>query len=103
MDPLRCVLDLPSRRDFQKRSSSSLSWESVEEKKYWEVLDEVRSWWEEALHIVPTTVPDATKKTMYSFWYSMHQNVTAKNVEEESRRAAQLGLSAGHRRRWLAD
>ena len=24
----------------------------------------------------------------------MHQNVTAKNVEEESRRAAQLGLSA---------
>ncbi|MFR7718112.1 MAG: hypothetical protein ACLU3N_05510 [Lachnospiraceae bacterium] len=40
-----------------------------------------------------TTVPDATKKAMYSFWYSMHQNVTAKNVEE-SRRAAQLGLSA---------
>ncbi len=91
---MRCVIDLPITQGFSEKEFQFSVWESVEEKKYWEVLDEVRSWWEEALHIVPTTVPDATKKTMYSFWYSMHQNVTAKNVEEESRRAAQLGLSA---------
>ena len=89
-----CVIDLPISQGFSEKKFQFSVWESVEEKKYWEVLDEVRSWWEEALHIVPATVPDAAKKPMYSFWYSMHQNVTAKNVEEESRRAAQLGLSA---------
>ena len=78
---MRCVIDLPITQGFSEKEFRFSVWESVEEKKYWEVLDEVRSWWEEALHIVPTTVPDAAKKTMYSFWYSMHQNVTAKNVE----------------------
>ena len=89
-----CVIEIPVTQGFSDTHFQFSIWESLEAKNYWEVLDEVRSWWEDTLQIVPATVPEAAKKPMYSFWYSMHQNVTAKNVEEESRRAAQMGFSA---------
>ena len=44
-----CVIDLPISQGFSEKKFQFSVWESVEEKKYWEVLDEVRSWWEEAL------------------------------------------------------
>ena len=39
-------------------------------------------------------VPDAARSPFYSFWYSQHQSVDAKSVEEECRRAAKLGFSS---------
>ena len=68
--------------------------ESTERKPYWEVLDGVRCWWEDALKIIPADIPDIARRPMYSFWYSKHQNITAQNVEEESLLAAEMRFSA---------
>lgn len=89
-----CVIEIPVTQGSGNKDWKIAVWESTEEKNYWEVLDEVRCWWEETLNIVPAEVPEIAKKPMYSFWYSKHQNITAENVEEESRRAAQMGFSA---------
>ena len=68
--------------------------ESMEKKPYWEVLDNVRCWWEDTLKIIPADIPDIARKPMYSFWYSKHQNITAEIVEEESLLAAEMGFSS---------
>lgn len=68
--------------------------ESIEKKPYWEVLDDVRGWWEDTLKIIPADIPDIARMPMYSFWYSKHQNITARIVEEESRLAAEMGFSS---------
>lgn len=89
-----CIIEIPVTQGFSDEGLPLCIWESTEQKKYWDVLCEVRSWWETAQKILPAKVPDAAKKPMYSFWYSKHQNVTAQNVEEESMRAAQMGFSS---------
>ena len=50
------------------------------------VADTAR-WWAEELGMTPAQVPDAAKLATYSFWYSYHQDVNERNVEEECRRA----------------
>ncbi len=57
----------------------------------YEALKAVSQWWE-SLGITPTYVPAAAKEPCYSFWYSFHQGVNEKNVEEECKRAKDLGF-----------
>ena len=57
----------------------------------YEALKAVSQWWV-SLGITPTYVPAAAKEPCYSFWYSFHQGVNEKNVEEECRRAKDLGF-----------
>lgn len=89
-----CVIEIPVTQGFSEKDLKITIWESIERKKYWEVLDKVRYWWEETLNIMPAEVPELAKKPMYSFWYSQHQSITAESVEEESLRAAEMGFSA---------
>lgn len=89
-----CVVEFPLMQKSSDCDWKLILWESWEQKPYWDVLDEVRIWWEQTIKIIPAKVPNVAKKPMYSFWYSKHQNVTAANVEEESRLAADMGFSA---------
>ncbi len=57
----------------------------------YEALKSVAEWWENN-GITPTYVPAAAKEPCYSFWYSFHQNINEKNVEEECKRAKELGF-----------
>ena len=57
----------------------------------YEAVASVSAWWE-SLGLTPAFVPEDAKKPCYSFWYSYHQNVNDRDVEEECRRAKALGF-----------
>ena len=55
------------------------------------VREEV-SWIEKVGGFVPCRVPDAALEPLYSSWYNFHQDVFAKDIEEECAIAAKLGM-----------
>ncbi len=57
----------------------------------YEAVASVAKWWED-LGIKPAAVPEAAKEPCYSFWYSYHQKINEKDVEDECRRAKELGF-----------
>ncbi len=56
-------------------------------------LQNASKWWEADCGMTPAFVPEDAKLPCYSFWYSFHQEVYAKAVEDECRRAKALGFS----------
>ena len=58
-----------------------------------DVIRDVALWWQYECSIVPTDVPAAAKDSVYSFWYSYHQDLTSTVIEEECRRARELGFT----------
>lgn len=52
----------------------------------------VTNWWENDIGLKPAYVPDDARKPAYSFWYSYHQMLTDKIIEDECRRAKELGF-----------
>ena len=62
--------------------------------QYWDALQDVVSWWEEVKNLTYLKAPLAARKPLYSFWYSFHQDVNEKNVEDECRLAAENGYTA---------
>lgn len=59
-----------------------------------EALDGVRLWWDKLCGIAPMNVPDEAREPMYSTWYSYHQDITDRDIENECRLAAQMGMRA---------
>ncbi len=59
---------------------------------YYQVLDDVRAWWEKVLAIAPMDVPDIARRPMYSSWYNYHQEISADELERECVRAKELGM-----------
>ena len=58
----------------------------------YEAIHSVTDWWV-SLGMEPVFVPEAAKEPCYSFWYSYHQDINDKNVEEECKRAKELGFN----------
>ncbi|MFF2910410.1 glycoside hydrolase family 36 protein [Paenibacillus sp. NPDC057934] len=58
---------------------------------YNKALEEVTSWWETLPGYKPAEVPDVALRPMYSTWYSYHQELTAIELEEQSKLAKELG------------
>lgn len=58
----------------------------------YDAIAQVAAWWAEDLGMTPAFVPATAKEPCYSFWYSYHQNMTDKEVENECRRAKALGF-----------
>ncbi|OBZ14849.1 glycoside hydrolase [Bacillus sp. FJAT-27264] len=58
---------------------------------YNKALEEVTAWWETLPGYKPAEVPDVALRPMYSTWYSYHQELTAIELEEQSRLAKELG------------
>ncbi len=59
---------------------------------YGEAIAAVARWWETDCGMKSAYVPEAARCPAYSFWYSYHQNVTDKEVEDECRRAKEMGF-----------
>ena len=59
-----------------------------------DALDSVRRWWKSSCGAAPLPVPDGATLPMYSTWYSHHQLVDEKKVEDDCRLAAGLGMGA---------
>lgn len=57
-------------------------------------IDNVRKWYENECDLKPMNVPDIAKDTMYSSWYSFHQELFQNAVIDEAKRAKELGLKA---------
>ena len=55
-------------------------------------VEDVAAWWAQMPGRTPMRVPDAAREPLYSFWYSFHQDINEAAVEEECRRAKQLGF-----------
>lgn len=62
--------------------------------RYEQALREVSLWWEKDCGLSPAEVPDSARDPMYSFWYSYHQQFTDAEIEEECKRAKELGFNA---------
>lgn len=58
---------------------------------FYSAIERVGRWWEEC-GIVPVPAPAAAKEPVYSTWYAYHQNLSAEEIEEECRLAAELGF-----------
>lgn len=86
-----CKIEVPVSKRKGEAYSLKIR-ESVAKEPYWKVIADVSLWWEQILAFQPMEVPDDGRMPLYSFWYSKHQNVTAENVEAESRLAAQMGF-----------
>lgn len=52
----------------------------------------INKWWENDIGLKPSYVPEDAKKSAYSFWYSYHQFLTDKIIEEECKKAKELGF-----------
>ncbi|MGG1514493.1 glycoside hydrolase family 36 protein [Paenibacillus oryzisoli] len=61
---------------------------------YYECLQGVQAWWGAMPAYTPAFVPETAKEPMYSTWYSMHQHVTDRKIEEQCRLAKELGMEA---------
>lgn len=59
---------------------------------YYQALHDIQKWWIDECDIKPCPVPDLAKDAMYSFWYSFHQKFTDEEIENECRRAKELGF-----------
>lgn len=60
---------------------------------YEQALREVSIWWEKDCNLPSARVPDSARDPMYSFWYSYHQEFTDHEIEDECRRAKEMGFS----------
>ncbi len=58
-----------------------------------EAVRGVVDWWANDCGMTPAYVPEVAKEPLYSFWYSYHQNLTDKEIEDECRRAKNLGFN----------
>lgn len=61
---------------------------------YYKSLSDVAKWWETYPIYEPASVPEVAKQPMYSTWYSFHQVMTDKEIEEQCMIAKELGCEA---------
>ena len=89
---MRCFTEITLPSGYEKDSYTLKIWESEVDEPYWDTLSKVSKWWEEDQKLAIMGVPSCARETMYSFWYSQHQNVSAESVEAECELAAKLGF-----------
>ncbi|OPH58325.1 glycoside hydrolase [Paenibacillus ferrarius] len=61
---------------------------------YYESLNNVQAWWSGMPEYLPAPVPEAARNPMYSTWYSMHQQITAADIEAQCAIAKTMGMDA---------
>ncbi|MEC0226515.1 glycoside hydrolase family 36 protein [Paenibacillus alba] len=61
---------------------------------YYENLNNVQVWWSGMPEYLPAPVPEAARNPMYSTWYSMHQQITAADIEAQCAIAKTMGMDA---------
>ncbi len=89
---LLCRVEVPLKAGEGEQAYELLLYRSFEDLSFAEALRRVTAWWEKDCGLAPSPVPTAAKEPFYSCWYSFHQETIAQEIEEESRRAAALGM-----------
>ena len=60
---------------------------------FWsDVVQDAAAWIARTANLVPCRVPEPAFDPLYSSWYSFHQNVFAKDIEDECAAAAKMGM-----------
>lgn len=85
-------IKLPLKQYGEKQSHSFKLRIDKTERRLEEAISAVRTWWENDIGLKSSFVPDDARKPAYSFWYSYHQEITDRIIEEECRRAKALGF-----------
>lgn len=60
--------------------------------KWYDAVRGAVAWMDREAGIQSCKVPEAAFEPLYSSWYNFHQNVFAKDIEEECRLASQMGM-----------
>ena len=55
-------------------------------------ISDIAFWWDRTIGMKPIAPPADAYEPVYSFWYSYHQEISAEIVEQECRRAKELGM-----------
>lgn len=55
-------------------------------------VNAISEWWSGDCGMWSAYAPKDSKKPVYSFWYSYHQRLSAREIEEECRRAKKMGF-----------
>lgn len=80
-------------RQFVGKSSDTLRVRADFRKiPYYQVLNDVRFWWEQVLELEPMAVPETARMPMYSSWYNYHQDIQAAQLEADCAEAKKLGM-----------
>lgn len=61
---------------------------------YYEVLNDVSTWWETFENSKPAYVPQIAKEPMYSSWYSFHQNLNESELIKQCKLSKALGCNS---------
>lgn len=87
---LECHIEIPLDATGKTDTYDVTLWLDETDCRYEDAIRAVAAWWEEKYPPMP--VPEDAKRPMYSFWYSFHQQLEAKAVEEECVRAFNLNM-----------
>lgn len=90
---LECEFRLPVKQ-FTNCGHTQISiYIDYGKKPFYEAISQTGKWWENDCGITPAFTPEIAKDSLYSFWYSHHKDITDVLVEEECKRAKELGFS----------
>ena len=59
--------------------------------KYYKAVEDTQNWWQKICNFTPNEVPKSARAPLYSTWYSYHQSVNAKELEDELKLAREIG------------
>ena len=91
---LLCRVKIPLDT-FSGRESYQISlYRDTVRRRYEEAIGCVGQWWERECDILPLEVPEIGRMPMYSTWYSHHQNIDEKKIEEDCAQAVQMGMKS---------
>ncbi len=90
---MKATVTVTTKQFGNSTSFSLLVYIDTDVQPLYEVCSKVKNWWEKVCNAKPAFIPPVTREPVYSTWYSYHQKITAKELEEECARAKELGMN----------
>jgi len=90
---LQCSLKFSPPATVQQNHKAATLLIDLRSVPYYEALQDIAHWYEQAAGYQPLSVPACAKQPMYSTWYSFHQNLDPVEIENQCLLARDLGFS----------
>ena len=91
---LLCRVKIPLDTFVSKETYRVSLYRDTNPERYETAIGQVGKWWETDCGLTPLEVPEIGRMPMYSTWYSHHQNLTDKNIEEACVQAVEMGMKS---------
>ena len=91
---LLCRVKIPLDTFVNRETYQVSLYRDSSPERYENAIRYVGQWWEKDCGITPLAVPEIGRMPMYSTWYSRHQNITDKEIEEDCAQAVQMGMKS---------